>query len=181
MLRGTVRNRLQRAHGWCRETGQEAVFLEPSMRISLSWVQGSALLAAEELAPCQLCTLFTALGEGEGFLPICPLCLFLRQHQVSAGRMKGHGLHYGCNIILVMLTGRKNKGHLCHLLVQAWAHCLFLGPLSLDACAACSFSSGLQSTNSVLCLKCAVFRSLHKLKSCVSCILPHKQLQKKEA
>lgn len=131
MLRGTVRNRLQRAHGWCRETGQEAVFLEPSMRISLSWVQGSALLAAEELAPCQLCTLFTALGEGEGFLPICPLCLFLRQHQVSAGRMKGHGLHYGCNIILVMLTGRKNKGHLCHLLVQAWAHCPFLGPLSL--------------------------------------------------
>ena len=141
MLRGAVRNRLQRAHGRCRETGQEAVFLEPSTRVSLSWVQGSALLAAEELAPCQLCTLLTALAEGVGFLSICPLCLFLRQFKVStsAGRMKGHGLHYGCNIILVMLAGRENKGHLCHLLVQAWAHCLFLGPLSLDACAAHSF------------------------------------------
>ena len=141
VLRGSMRNWLQRAHGRCRETGQEAEFLEPSLSF---FVLGSRFSLITSLGACcmpALHTLHSSWG-GRRFLPyLSPLFILETvqgQHQ-RAGRMKRHGLHYGYNIILVMLTGRKNKGHLCHLLVQAWARCLFLGPLSLNACASRSF------------------------------------------
>lgn len=108
------------------------------------FVLGSRFSLITSLGACPMPALHTlhSTWGGRRFLPYLSPLFTLEtvqgQHQ-RAGRMKGHGLHYGYNIILVMLTGRKKKGHLCHLLVQAWARCLFLGLLSLDACAARSF------------------------------------------
>lgn len=62
----------------------------------------------------------------------------------SAGRVHGKGFHYGFNIILVPLIGRKHKRHLCHHLGPHSSHSslarhLFLGPLPFYACPARSF------------------------------------------
>lgn len=140
VLRGAVRNRLQRAHGRSRETGQEAVFLEPST--GSFFVLGSRLKAQPgyQLRSLPLAgSVYSSQHWGREkasslSVPFAHSRDSSRSAPDCTGRIRGNGHHYGSKIILVMLIGKKNKRHLCHhlgpyislpkpgLIVSSWDH-----------------------------------------------------------